>query len=88
MGSVGFLLDLESYMIVFRVGRGPIGLVAPSRFKFLDSQPVVWDMGPVPIDFHDFLLFRKVVKTSCFEWGCDQGHPKVWSWRVPGFHGF
>ena len=56
---MGFLSDFEFYMAVFGVGRGPIGLVAPLRFKWLDSQPVESDMGPLPINFHEFRLFQK-----------------------------
>ena len=48
-----------SYIAVSDVGMGPIGLVAPLRFKTFDSQPVKSNMGPVPIDFHDFRLFQK-----------------------------
>ena len=44
-------------MVVLAVGRASIGLVAPLRFKWLDSQPVKSDVGPVPIDFHDFHIF-------------------------------
>ena len=54
MGSVGFLPDFEFCMAVLGVGRGPIGLVAPSRFKILDSQPDSSNMGPVQVDFHVF----------------------------------
>ena len=59
MGSIGFLPDFEFYMAVLEVGSGPIGLVAPRRFKILDSQPGKSNMGPVPIDVHDFRLFQK-----------------------------
>ena len=41
-------------MAVLGVGSGPIGLVAPLRFKMLDSQPEKSIMGPVLTDFHDF----------------------------------
>ena len=58
VGSVGFLVDFEYYMAVLGVGRGPIGLVAPLRFKTLDSQPDKSSMGPVYIDFHDFTTFQ------------------------------
>ena len=54
MGSIGFSLDFEFSMAVLGVGRGPIGLVAPRTFKFLDSQPVESNMSPVSIDVHDF----------------------------------
>ena len=46
-------------MAVLGDGRGPIGLVAPWRFKIFDSQPEKSNMGPVPTDFHDFLTFQK-----------------------------
>ena len=59
VGSVGFLVDFEFSMAVLGVGRVPIGLVAPLRFKWLDSQPDSSNMGPVPTDFHDFLTFQK-----------------------------
>ena len=59
MGSIGFLADFESYIAVLGVGRGPIGFIAPLSFKWLDSQPEKWNMGPVPIDVHDFLTFQK-----------------------------
>ena len=54
MVSIGFLIDFEFYMAVLGVGRGPIGLVAPLRFKTLESQPDSSNMGPVSIDFPDF----------------------------------
>ena len=54
MGSVGFLVDFEFSMAVLGVGRVPIGLVTPLRFKWLDSQPDSSNMGPVSIDFHEF----------------------------------
>ena len=54
LGPVDFLFDFEFYMAVLWVGSGPIGFVAPCRFKILDSQPDSLNMGPVPIDFHDF----------------------------------
>ena len=57
VGSVGFLPDFAFYMAVLGAGRGPIGLVAPLRFKILDSQPDSSNMGPVSIDFHDFVTF-------------------------------
>ena len=59
VGSVGFLVDFEFSMAVLGVGRVPIGLVAPLRFKWLDSQPDSSNMGPVPTDVHDFLTFQK-----------------------------
>ena len=59
MGSIDFLADFEFYMAVLRVGRGPIGFIAPLSFKWLDSQPEKSNMGPDPSDFHDFLTFQK-----------------------------
>ena len=46
-------------MAVLGFRRGPIGFIAPLSFKWLDSQPDKSNMGPVPIDFHDFLTFQK-----------------------------
>ena len=59
MESVGFLPDFEFSMAVLGVGRVPIGLVAPLRFKWLDSQPDSSNMGPVSTDFHEFCDFLK-----------------------------
>ena len=59
MGSIGFLVDFEFYTAVLGFRRGPIGFIAPLSFKWLDSQPVKSNMGPVPIDFHDFRLSQK-----------------------------
>ena len=59
MGSIGFLPDFEFSMAVLGVGRVPIGLVAPLRFKWLDSQPDSSNMGPVSTDFHEFCDFLK-----------------------------
>ena len=59
MGSVGFLLDFEFCMAVLGFRRGPIRFIAALSFKWLDSQPDSSNMGPVPIDFHDFRLFQK-----------------------------
>ena len=76
MGSVGFLVDFEFLMAVLRVGRGPIGLVAPLRFKWLDSQPDSSNMGPVSTDFHELCDFLKswggflTRFLSCFRPGC------------------
>ena len=56
---MGFLVDFEFSMTVLGVGRVPIGLVAPLRFKWLDSQPDSSKMGPVSIDFHEFCDFLK-----------------------------
>ena len=79
MGSVGFLLDFEFYMAVLGFRRGPIGFIAPLSFKWLGSQPVKSNMGPVLIDFHDFRLFPKSCHgflthyLSCFQ----PNRPKV-----------
>ena len=51
---MGFLVDLGFYMAVLEVGMGPIGLLAPLRFKTLDSQPEKSSMGPVSTSVHDF----------------------------------
>ena len=40
-------------------GRVPIELVAPLRFKWLDSQPDSSNMGAVPTDSHEFGDFLK-----------------------------
>ena len=53
MGSVDFLIDFEFYISVLGVRRGPIGFVAPWRFKTLDSQPEKSNMGPVSTNFND-----------------------------------
>ena len=57
VGSVGFLVDFEFVMAVLGVGRIPIGLVAPLRFKWLDSQPDSSNMGPVSTDLMNFVIF-------------------------------
>ena len=59
MGSVGVLVDFEFSMAILGVGRVLIGLVAPWRFKWLDSQPDSSNMGPVSTDFHEFCDFLK-----------------------------
>ena len=59
MGPIGFLADFEFSMAVVGVRRGPIGFIAPLSFKWLDSHPVGSNMGPIPIDVHDFRLFHK-----------------------------
>ena len=56
---MAFLVDFEFYMAVFGVGMGPIGLVAPLRFKTLDSQPEKSNMVPVSIEFHDSRILQK-----------------------------
>ena len=77
-GSIGFFADFEFYMAVLGVGRGLIGLVAPLRFKTLDSQPDSSNMGPVWTDVHDFCDFLKSGRgfltwyLSCFRPGCFQ----------------
>ena len=45
-------VDFEFHMAFSGVGTGPIGLVAPLKFKRLDSQPTKSNMGPVSIDVH------------------------------------
>ena len=76
VGSVGFLVDFEFSMAVLGVGRVPIGLVTPLRFKWLDSQPDSSNMGPVSTDFHEFCDFLKswggflTRYLSCFRPGC------------------
>ena len=73
-----FLPDFEFYMPVLGFRRGPIGFIAPSSFKWLDSQPEKSNMGPVPTDFHDFLTFQKSQDgfltryLSCFRAGASQ----------------
>ena len=64
MGSVGLLPDFEFYMAVFGIPSGPVGLVAPLRFKILDSLPDSSNMGSFPIDVHDFRVFRKSAMAS------------------------
>ena len=44
-------------MAVGAGGSGPIGLVAPWRFKTLDSQPVKSNMGPVSNDISEKLTW-------------------------------
>ena len=63
-GVLGFLLDFELYIQILGVRKGPMGFIAPWRFKALDSQPVKSNMGPASIDFHDFDFFGKVVMAS------------------------
>ena len=58
-GPLDFWSILNFCMAVLGVGRVPIGLVAPLRFKWLDSQPDSSNMGPVSTDFHEFRDFRK-----------------------------
>ena len=65
-------------MTVLEVHSGPIGFIAPLSFKWLDSQPDKSNMGPVEIDFHDFLTFQKSQDgfltrfLSCFRAGASQ----------------
>ena len=76
MGSVGFLVDFEFSMAVLGVGRVPIGLVTPLRFKWLDSQPDSSNTGPVSTDFQEFCDCLKswggflTRYLSCFRPGC------------------
>ena len=80
MGSDGFLFDFEFCMAVFGVPSGPIDLVAPLRFKTLDSQPDSSNMRPVLTDSHEFSEFQKSCLSfltrylSCFRSGCFQIH--------------
>ena len=75
-GPLDFLPDFEFSMAVLGVGRVPIGLVAPLRFKWLDSQPDSSNMGPVSTDFNEFCAFLKswggflARYLSCFRHGC------------------
>ena len=76
MGSAGFKVDFEFSMAVLGVGRVPIGLATPLRFKWLDSQPDSSNMGRVSTDFHEFYDFLKSWSgfltwyLSCFRPGC------------------
>ena len=76
MGSVGFLANFEFYMAVLGFGSGRIGLVAPWRFKALDSQPEMSNTAPVPTDFHDLCDSQKKCRgflardLPCFRPGC------------------
>ena len=53
-------------------------VVAPLRFKWLDSQPELSNMGLIWTDFHDFYDFQKSCGgfltryLSCFRPGCFQ----------------
>ena len=75
MGSIGFLVEFELYMVVLGVGRGPIGLVPPLRFKTLDSQPEKSNVGPASTGFHDFRLLQK---------SCDDSPACYLPWFRPG----
>ena len=57
-------MDFGFHVAVWGIGRCPIGLVAPCRFKIIDSQPGKSNIGPVPIDVHDVRLFRRVGMAS------------------------
>ena len=46
-------------MAVLGIPSGPIGLIEPLRFKWLDSQPDSLNMGPVPIDVHEICDFSE-----------------------------
>ena len=90
MGSVGlwiFLVDFEFYRALLEVRRVPIGLVAPLRFKWLDSQPDSSSIGSVSTDFHEFCDFLKswggflTRYLSCFRSGCFTIHIfQVFGW--------
>ena len=63
-------------MTVLGVHSGPIGFVAPLRFKILDSQPEQSNMGLIWIDFCEICDFQKscvgflIRYLSCFRPGC------------------
>ena len=57
VGSWDLLVDVEFERAVSGVGRCLIGLVAPWRFKMLDSQAVKSNMGPVPTNFYEICDF-------------------------------
>ena len=73
MGSIGFLVDFEFYIVVLGVARGPIGLPPPWRFKTLDSQPDKSNMVPFSIDVHDLCIFRKVTTSLWPDISCVVG---------------
>ena len=70
------LADFEFYIVVLGIGRIPIGLVGPLRFKMLDSQPDSSNMGPVSTEFVELCDFLKswggflTRYLSCFRSGC------------------
>ena len=85
MGSIGFLPHLDFYMAVLGVGSGPIGLVAPLRFKTLDSQLDTSNMDPFQTDVHDFEHFPNSYGgfltryLSCFRPGRSQNRfSRIW----------
>ena len=60
VGSVGswdVFVAFEFCMASLEVGSGPIGFVAPSRFKTLDSQLVKSNMCPVATKFDEMCGF-------------------------------
>ena len=73
-------MDFEFYIAVLGVGSGPIGLVAPLTFKWLDSQPESSNMGLMWTVFYDFCDFQKSCGgfltryLSCFRPGCLRIH--------------
>ena len=75
------------------VGRGPFVLVAPLRFKTLDSQPGKSNMGPVLVDFRDFKIFRKSGDVSlarylsCFRPGAPKHRSSIVSIGTKKMHG-
>ena len=64
-GPLDFCRIFKFSMAVLGVGRVPIGLVAPLRFKWLDSQPDSSNMDPVSTDcFMNVVIFSKVGAAS------------------------
>ena len=92
-GVYSILFDFELSMLVLGVGRGPIGFVAPWRFKTLDSQSQKSNMGPVLVDFHDFRIFRKSGEVSlarylsCFRPGAPKHRFSSFSVGTKKMHG-
>ena len=76
VGVHWILSDFEFSRAVLGVGKVPTGLVAPLRFKWLDSHPDSSNMGPVSTDFYlicDYLKSWGGFLTrylSCFRPGC------------------
>ena len=58
-GLLDFCWMFDFYMAVLGVGRCPVGFVASLIFKMPDSQPDSSNMGPVPIDVHEFPTFSE-----------------------------
>ena len=63
-GPLDFLVDFEFSVAVLGFGRGPIGLVAPLTFKWLDSQPESSNMGLIWTVVYEFCDFLKVGAAS------------------------